>query len=904
MSPAPRLLWLCGAAVAVALVASPASAQRVGVSSAVNPATTGAPPGGAAKTLLVGENIVFNEHINTGPDGQTQVLFVDESAVSIGPNSDMTIDEFVYDPKTGTGTEALSATRGVFRYVGGKLSKGATPVTIKTAVATIGIRGGVFVMDLGSDGTLEVIFLYGNGLTITGLNGVTVTITRPGFGVTVNGRGAGPSNPTRVSGGKLASFINQLDGHSGGNGGASQVPTDTTVANSGVSGTVSGNLPGSVQQAIQSQVGQTQTQTQTQTVEHPGAKQPEHDRKPEPAGRSRKRTTTPRRRTRRQIRHRRAGSPAGWSRSTPRTIKAGSPTSLRPIQRRLDRQRGVHGDDRFGPGARFAGPGHRHDNTGRTPTTSQSITGTPVVNADGSFFYSNLALVSDPSKVGFVYGGQPVASSVYAPTGTPQVLRLPDPAGWRAAVADPVRHQPDRRPDPEPERLAAVSRGARRTPASRPAEFVGTTPTALQASLAINGTGPSQSSALVVAVANTIVTNGNPGQTTPLPLLSGAAEGSFRPDGMTPSTRINTTFQTGVDGAGNSFYGNNAIEGFVLTPYTCCNTDGSQIPALATATNTLTNAISTYGFVQPAVLAATPAIANGPQAGSELTGFFGGTMVGTANGTPVPYAVQGGIAITTNPSTMQIASVVAGVDPVHRPTERPELVRRVLRRNHGERQHGSPGLHQRQFVRRPRSAWRGGFLRQQQRGHQRQFVSGRRQRRAEQPASPGDRALPVPVPAMGLLGRRDRQRHRRERPHRYRPHQHLGCRRPDPASRPQQPDQPQRHRELSRQCDRNRKQQRRQLSRHRYVFRDLSFRHVDRDPGDQQFRRKQHQRDGHRRKRHLPVYAGTLSGNNLTGTGTALFFGPNAAETGGNFAVHSMTGLPYQAAGVFAGKKN
>src|SRR5581483_6684116 len=215
-SPAPRSRWLCAAMAAVAIAAAhPAAAQRVGVSSAVNPATTGAPPGGAAKTLLVGENIVFNEHIATGPDGQTQILFVDESAISIGPSSDMTIDEFVYNPQTGAGTEALSATRGVFRYVGGKLSKGETPVTIKTPVATIGIRGGVFVMNLDPNGNLDVVFLYGRGLTITGLTGITETITRPGFGVTVNGRGAAPSPPHPAPSGTLSSYITQLDGHSG-----------------------------------------------------------------------------------------------------------------------------------------------------------------------------------------------------------------------------------------------------------------------------------------------------------------------------------------------------------------------------------------------------------------------------------------------------------------------------------------------------------------------------------------------------------------------------------------------------------------------------------------------------------------------------------------------------------------
>ena len=39
--------------------------------------------------------------------------------MSIGPNSDLTIDEFVFDPNTNTGKLAMSATRGVMRYIGG-----------------------------------------------------------------------------------------------------------------------------------------------------------------------------------------------------------------------------------------------------------------------------------------------------------------------------------------------------------------------------------------------------------------------------------------------------------------------------------------------------------------------------------------------------------------------------------------------------------------------------------------------------------------------------------------------------------------------------------------------------------------------------------------------------------------
>src|SRR5437868_14153519 len=86
------------------LAASGALAQeRVGVSSAVNPDVTGVPPGAAARQVVIGQDVVFNERFTTGPLGQTQLLFLDESAMTIGPNSDLTIDQFVYDPKSGTG---------------------------------------------------------------------------------------------------------------------------------------------------------------------------------------------------------------------------------------------------------------------------------------------------------------------------------------------------------------------------------------------------------------------------------------------------------------------------------------------------------------------------------------------------------------------------------------------------------------------------------------------------------------------------------------------------------------------------------------------------------------------------------------------------------------------------------
>src|SRR5579864_1185598 len=120
--------------------------KRAGVNAAVNPAGTGTPPLGPTRQLVIGQDVVFRERVNTVAGGQTQIMFLDESSMSVGPNSDLVIDEFVYNPRADTGKLTMSAGRGVFRYVGGKISKLEGGVTVRTPVATIGVRGGAFLL--------------------------------------------------------------------------------------------------------------------------------------------------------------------------------------------------------------------------------------------------------------------------------------------------------------------------------------------------------------------------------------------------------------------------------------------------------------------------------------------------------------------------------------------------------------------------------------------------------------------------------------------------------------------------------------------------------------------------------------------------------------------------------------
>jgi trimeric autotransporter adhesin len=192
----------------------------IGVNAAVNPQGSGTPPAGAPQPLVIGQPVVFNERIATEATGQAQLLFRDESALSVGPASDLVIDQFIYDPNAGTAKLAMSATRGVFRFVGGEVSKLDNPVTLATPSGSLGIRGGIFIARIGPNGGLTAVFVYGKEMTVTGRNGAVSQVRRPGFAVSVDRAGDSPSQPFPAPRELLSSLFGQFDGLGGPRGGA------------------------------------------------------------------------------------------------------------------------------------------------------------------------------------------------------------------------------------------------------------------------------------------------------------------------------------------------------------------------------------------------------------------------------------------------------------------------------------------------------------------------------------------------------------------------------------------------------------------------------------------------------------------------------------------------------------
>jgi hypothetical protein len=203
----------CDASVAalcaafVALAPTPSHAERIGVASAVVPQAVGERPNADPVVLRVGRDMVVNERVTTSGAGRAQLLFVDGSALMVGPNSDLVLDSYVFDADAKAGEATFSAARGVFRLVGGKLTK-ASPVTIRTPSATIGIRGGIALVEVGEEAT-SATFLFGERMTVTS-GGVTKVAERPGYTIEVDG--GSPTDPRPASSELLSGKLQNLEG--------------------------------------------------------------------------------------------------------------------------------------------------------------------------------------------------------------------------------------------------------------------------------------------------------------------------------------------------------------------------------------------------------------------------------------------------------------------------------------------------------------------------------------------------------------------------------------------------------------------------------------------------------------------------------------------------------------------
>src|ERR1051325_5383494 len=643
-----------------------AAQERVGVSSAVNQQATGTPPGAAARPLVIGQEVVFNERITTAAVGQTQLLFLDESSMSIGPNSDLTIDQFVYDPRTGSGKLAMTTTRGLLRFVGGKLSKQDDAVTMRTSSATLAVRGGAFLVNQAPGGAVEAVFIYGRGLTVTGTTGATQIVQRPGFAVSIAGPGAAPSAPFPVPPGQLAQLLAQLDGRPGASGGARIIPPEQAVAASGVSQTISGNIAASVQQA------QTQTQVATTpTAVNPATVQTQTSVQNSATGAvdcfaqgtcpSQLVAATPVR----PATPVQNGTYGGTYKSTPGGGSALGFTS-NSSSFNIPYTGGQIGSDGFytanlnGSTIRFpvaANGGFRSFTPAEgTQSPFGPISGTSFITPDRTFLYSNNTEVNFTDEHSFVYGATPVNQNFYQPQPNLQITAYqlqPD-----AALNSPVPYTTNafggQVPNTFVSPLVVVAAPNQQFGAGNAlTDPNGSTirPKYAQVSFGVNGSGPSQSSLLIVNT-GTFFTN-NTGNVA----ATGPVRGSFQPDGNRANQALIASAATTVpDGNGNNLFGGNNLTGFVLDQNAISPATESVQQQLASASQ-FNGTNTNYAFNHPAVSTGMLPFTVGTRTTQSQQGWFGGIMyprAGPQSGLRPAFALQGTTGVVTDATSNRV----------------------------------------------------------------------------------------------------------------------------------------------------------------------------------------------------------------------------------------------------------
>ncbi len=97
--------------------------QQAGVAAAVrgNVDLTRPSANIADRQVRSGDPIFLGDAITSGKASGMQIMLMDETVFSIGPNSEVVIDEFVYDPATDPSKGTMSVTEGVFRFINGKI---------------------------------------------------------------------------------------------------------------------------------------------------------------------------------------------------------------------------------------------------------------------------------------------------------------------------------------------------------------------------------------------------------------------------------------------------------------------------------------------------------------------------------------------------------------------------------------------------------------------------------------------------------------------------------------------------------------------------------------------------------------------------------------------------------------
>jgi len=98
--------------------------------------------GTVTQPAAAGGVVYRGDVVRTAKDGSIGIVLADDTTISLGPNSELVLKEFAFDPKEGKFALLARMAKGTFVYLSGLIAKLApNSIHLEIPDATIAVRG-------------------------------------------------------------------------------------------------------------------------------------------------------------------------------------------------------------------------------------------------------------------------------------------------------------------------------------------------------------------------------------------------------------------------------------------------------------------------------------------------------------------------------------------------------------------------------------------------------------------------------------------------------------------------------------------------------------------------------------------------------------------------------------------
>jgi len=105
--------------------------------------------GGRTLPAAVGTRLQSADVVKTGADSSVGITMDDDSLLSAGSGSVLSLDRYAFEPTTGQGRFDASLNRGTLAVISGRIAKSSPDaMTVRTPTAILGVRGTEFVVSV------------------------------------------------------------------------------------------------------------------------------------------------------------------------------------------------------------------------------------------------------------------------------------------------------------------------------------------------------------------------------------------------------------------------------------------------------------------------------------------------------------------------------------------------------------------------------------------------------------------------------------------------------------------------------------------------------------------------------------------------------------------------------------